>query len=166
MNSVLLGDKIFLSWVWKEWSNPLFWPSGELSNHEREGKHLKLSFLVFCLYIPICTTGDPSRNNPVSGNQVQLRAGRFTGSTPEDGFGCHRKLAVNIQMSIICPACQISKWKEEMKQTVLYLHLNLTLCSSPNRRWGGEEGRDSQSCISSGLKAAVLLSHPGRYAFH
>lgn len=36
----------------------------------------------------------PSRRNPVSGGLVGLRAGRFAGGTPEDGFGWHGKLAV------------------------------------------------------------------------
>lgn len=48
------------------------------------------------------------------------------------------------------------KRKEEIKQTVLYWHLNFTSHISSIRKWPGEKGRKSQSCINSCLKAAAL----------
>lgn len=96
-------------------SNPhLWWPSGELSlilKHRQE-MHLKLPVLDFSLYILVYAVADPSRRDPAPGT---------AGGRHIHWDHYHPTLAVNFQMSIICPACQIPKLKGELKQIIYFM---------------------------------------------
>lgn len=96
-------------------SNPhLWWPSGELSLilKYRQEMHLKLPVLDFSLYILVYAVADPSRRDPAPGS---------AGGRHIHWDHYHPTLAVNFQMSIICPACQIPKLKGELKQIIYFM---------------------------------------------
>lgn len=71
--------------------------------------HLKLPVLDFSLYILVYAVADPSRRDPTPGS---------AGGRHIHWDHYHPTLAVNFQMSIICPACQIPKLKGELKQII------------------------------------------------